>query len=124
VQPVIPSPDNAEIHIDPISINNNEYVGSSDDVEFDKASLPVPIVDKHLGQSGHEPRTPSDSHITSDVASDMDSAQRTDIDARHARIPETPRERETDLTIDDPTTSSSKIDTDPAKGSEPPSRIF
>jgi hypothetical protein len=46
-----------------------------------------------------------------------------DIDAPHARIPETPCERETDLTIDNPTTSSSEIDTDRTKVPEPPSKI-
>jgi hypothetical protein len=117
VQLVIPAPDNAEIHMDPISIDDDEYEGSSDDMEFDKASLLTPIVDdKHLGQSGQEPHTRSDSHITSDVASDassadedIGSAQRMDIDAPHTRIPGTPYKRETDPTIDDLTTSSSAI---------------
>jgi hypothetical protein len=44
-QLVVPAPDNAEIHMDPISINDNEYESSSDDMEFDKASLLAPIID-------------------------------------------------------------------------------
>jgi hypothetical protein len=47
-----------------------------------------------------------------------------DIDAPHTTIPGTPRERETDTTIDDPTTSSSAIIADPAKKApEPRSKI-
>jgi hypothetical protein len=38
-----------------------------------------------------------------------------DIDAPRTRIPGTPRKRETDPAIDDPTTSSSVINADPAK---------
>jgi hypothetical protein len=67
-QLVIPAPDNAEIHMDPISIDDNEYEGSSDDMEFDKASPLAPIVDdKYIGESGQEPHTPSDLHITFDA---------------------------------------------------------
>jgi hypothetical protein len=115
VQLVIPAPDDPEIHMDPISIDEDEYDTSSDDMEFDNAPLLAPIVDKkHLGQSGQEPRTLSDSRITSDVTSDVASdasSDNEDIDAPHT----TPRERETDPTIDDPTTSSSAIIADPAK---------
>jgi hypothetical protein len=119
-QLVIPAPHNVEIHMDPISIDHDEYEGSSDDTEFDEASSLGPIVDnKHTGQSGHEPRTPSDLHITSDASShadeDIDTVQRMDIDAPHTRIHRIPRERETDPTINDPTTSSSTISADPAK---------
>jgi hypothetical protein len=101
-------------------------------VEFHNAPVLAPIVDKkHLGQSGQEPRRLSDSRIASDVTSDaasdassddedIDIAQRMDIDAPHT----TPRERETDPTIDDPTTSSSAIIADPAKKvPEPRSKI-
>jgi hypothetical protein len=82
-----------------------------------------------IGQSGQEPCTLSDSQITSDVASDAsydaDSAQRMDIDAPHTRTPGTPGERETDPTIDNPTTSSSAIDTDRAKKvPEPRSKVL
>jgi hypothetical protein len=45
-----------------------------------------------------------------------------DIDVPHTRIPGTPHERETDSTIDDPTTSSSAIIADPAKV-EPRSKV-
>jgi hypothetical protein len=84
-------------------------------MEFDKSPP--------LAQSGQEPHTPSDSHITSDIASDassdanedIDSMQHMDIDAPHTRIPNTPCERETDSTIDDLTMSSSAINTDLAK---------
>jgi hypothetical protein len=52
VQLVIPAPDNVEMHRDPIPIDDNEYEGSSDDMEFGKASPLAPIVDnKHIVQS-------------------------------------------------------------------------
>jgi hypothetical protein len=60
--------------MDPISIDGDEYDASSDDMEFNKASPLAPIVDdKHLGPSGQKLRTPSDSRVTSDVASDASS---------------------------------------------------
>jgi Reverse transcriptase (RNA-dependent DNA polymerase) len=135
-QLVIPAPNDPKIHMDPISIDDDEYDASSNDMEFDDTPLLAPIVDDtRIRQSGQEPRTPSDSHITFDVASevsseassdadeDVDSVQRMDIDAPHTTIPDTPRERETDPTIDDPTTSSSAIIADPAKVPEPRSKI-
>jgi hypothetical protein len=124
-QLVIPAPEDVEIHMDPISIDDDEDDASSDNVEFDNALLLAPIVDDmHLGQSGQEPRTPSDSHITSDVASDASSdnediAQRMDIDEPRT----TPRKREVDPTIDDPTTSSSAIDADPAIDTDPAKKV-
>jgi Reverse transcriptase (RNA-dependent DNA polymerase) len=112
--------------MDPISIDDDEGDASSDDMEFDNALLLAPIVeDTRIGRSGQRPRTPSDSHISSDVASDapsddddVDTAQRMDIDAPHTMVSSTPRERETDPTIDDPTTSSSAIVADPADPAE------
>jgi hypothetical protein len=114
--------------MDPISIDDDEKESSSDGMEFDKASLLAPIVedDTRIGQSGQEQRTPSDSRITYDISSDVssddeavDSAQRMDIDAPHTTILGTPRERETDPTIDDPTTSNSAIIADPSKIDQP-----
>jgi hypothetical protein len=110
--------------MDPISIDDDEYESSSDDMEFDKASLLAPIVedDTRIGQSGQEPRTPSDSRFTYHISSDdedVDSAQRMDIDAPHTTILGTPRESETDPTIDDPTMSSSAIIADPSKIDQP-----
>jgi hypothetical protein len=123
------------------TIDDDDDDASSDDMEFGNTPLLAPIVDdKHLGQSGQGPRTPSHlrmtSHVTSDVASDVasdassdadehvNSVQRMHIDAPHVRIPTTLCERETDLTVDDPTTSSSAISADPAtKVPEPCSKI-
>jgi hypothetical protein len=71
VQLVIPAPDNPEIHMDHISIDD-ESESSSDDIEFDKASLFAPIIDDtRISHSGQETRTPSDSPISSDDASDV-----------------------------------------------------
>jgi Reverse transcriptase (RNA-dependent DNA polymerase) len=107
----------------------------SDDMEFDNTLLLAPIVDDtRIGRSGQRPRIPRDPRIASDGASDVasdalsddddvDSAQRMDIDAPHARVPSTPREGETDPTIDDPATSSSAIIADPAEVPEPRSKI-
>jgi hypothetical protein len=135
---LIPAPEEPEIHMDPISIDHDEYESSSDDMEFQKASLLAPIVDDtRIGRSGRTPRTPSDPRIASDVASDVasdpssdgedaddvDSAQCMDIHAPHTTIPSTPRERETDPAIDDPTTSSSAIIADPAEVLVPRSNI-
>jgi hypothetical protein len=80
--------------MDPISIDNDEYDASSDDMEFDNVHLLAPVVDDvRIGQSGREPRTLSDSNSTSDASSDadedVDGAQRMDIDAPHTIIPGT-----------------------------------
>jgi hypothetical protein len=51
------------------------------------------------------------------------SAQRMNIDAPHTTVPSTPREPEPDLTIDEPTTSSSAIIADPPGVLEPRSKV-
>jgi hypothetical protein len=131
-QLVVPAPDNAEIHMDPISMDDDAYEYSSNGMDFDKASpLALIIDDMHIGQSGQELHTPSDVHIASDLASDsssdadeadidINSAQRMYIDAPHTRTPGTPREGETNQTIDDLTTSSSAIRVDPTKKAPKP----
>jgi Reverse transcriptase (RNA-dependent DNA polymerase) len=138
-QLIIPAPEDPEVHMDPISIDDDEGDASSDDMELDNALPLAPIVDDtSIGRSGQrprtpsEPRTPSDSRIASDAASDassdgedddVDSAQRMDIDAPHTRTPSTPHEHETDPTIDDLATSSSTIIADPAEVLEPRSTV-
>jgi hypothetical protein len=47
---------------------------SSNNIEFNNTPLPAPIVDDiRIGRSRHKSHTPSDSYITSDVASDTSS---------------------------------------------------
>jgi hypothetical protein len=133
-QLIVPALDNLKIHMDLISINDDKYESSSDDMEFDNASLLTPIVDVTcMSRSGQRLCTPSDSPITYCISSnltfnalsdaeDVDSTQYMDIDAPHTRNPGMLCECKTDPIIDDPTMSSSTIIADPAKP-EPHSKI-
>jgi hypothetical protein len=110
--------------MNPISINKDIYKDLLNDIDFDKAFLLAPIIDnKYIDQSGQELHTLSDLHIITNIASDgssdanedIDSIQRIHINISHTRIPGTPHKYKTDLTINNPTMSSSTINIDPTK---------